>query len=108
VSPTSGRWEFFGYGNPAPSVIFLRSSAEPTITAEIDVTAGGSAFSFSAVDLYSSVTPIPYTITGFMHSKPVFAVSGTVPNTYGNFATVLNPNATYLIRRSSTGPLETG
>jgi len=98
VSPTSGSWTALTtYGKPAPSIIFRRLEAEPTMTAEMQITAGGSAFSFSSVDLYSSVTPIPYTITGLMSSTPVFTVSDTVPNTFGNFATVLNQNTTDII-----------
>jgi len=98
VSPTSGSWQALTtYGNPAPSAIFIRSAAEPTITSEIQVTGDGSAFTFSSVDLYSSITPIPYTITGLRNSASVFEVSDTVPNTFGNFATVLNPHATAVI-----------
>jgi hypothetical protein len=41
------------------------------------------------VDLYSSVTTIPYEITGFRDAAVVFSMTGTVPNTYGNFRTVL-------------------
>src|SRR5208283_896052 len=46
---------------------------------------------FSSIDLYSSITTIPYTLKGFLDNNPVFTVSGIVPNTFGNFATVLNP-----------------
>jgi hypothetical protein len=92
------RWEALTtYGNPAPSIIFRRSAADPTLTAEVQITAGGSAFGFRSVDLYSSITPIPYTITGLRNSNPVFTVSDTVPNTFGNFATVLNPHSTDMI-----------
>lgn len=98
VSPASGRWVILtDYGNPAPSIIFTRLATDPTITDEVTITAGGSSFSFNSVDLYSSITPIPYTITGLMNSNPVFAVSDTVPNTFGKFATVLNPHSTDLI-----------
>ena len=45
------------------------------------------------VDLHSSLTFIPYVVTGLMGSTKAFSVSGTVPNTFGNFATVANPNA---------------
>lgn len=98
VSPASGSWLILTtYGNPAPSIIFQRSAAEPTITAAAQVTSGGSAFRFTSVDLYSSITEIPYTFTGLMGSTPVFEVSGTVPNTFGNFVTVSNPHSTDLI-----------
>jgi hypothetical protein len=61
------------------------------------VTTGGSAFRFSSVDLYSSTTTIPYVFTGLKGATKVFSVSGTVPNTFGNFASVANPNAGDLI-----------
>jgi hypothetical protein len=52
------------------------------------VTAGGAPFDFSSVDLYSSITPIPYVLIGYRGAAPVFTAGGTVPNTFGNFATV--------------------
>lgn len=94
VSATSGSWtNLTTYGNPAPSIIFTRLASEPTITAAAEISAGGSLFRFTAVDLYSSITTIPYTITGLLNSTPVFSVSGVEPNTFGNFVTVSNPNA---------------
>jgi hypothetical protein len=79
-------------GNPGPYIYFI---AQPNqdVTATIDVTEGGAEFNFKSVDLYSSITTIPYTFTGFLGSNQVFSVSGTVPNTFGNFATVDNPDA---------------
>jgi PEP-CTERM motif len=89
VSAVTGDWEArTGFGNPAPFIQFLRLATEPTITAQIEVSASGSPFSFASVDLYSSVTTIPYVITGLLGSSPVFTLSGTVPNTFGGFATV--------------------
>jgi hypothetical protein len=55
------------------------------------VSASGTAFRFNSVDLYSSTTPIPYTITGFRNDTAVFTMTGTVPNTFGAFKTVVNP-----------------
>ncbi len=93
VASVSGSWEAMtGYGKPAPAIIFKRLASEPTLTGEVRVGASGAVFGFSAIDLYSSVTTIPYTITGHRHSLLVLAVSGIVPNTFGNFATVVNPN----------------
>ncbi len=57
----------------------------------------GHYISFASVDLYSSVTPIPYIFTGLMGSITVFSVTGTVPNTFGAFATVASPDAGDLI-----------
>lgn len=50
-----------------------------------------------SVDLYSSTTPIPYVITGIANSTTVFSIQKTQGNTFGNFATVVNPNPTTLI-----------
>jgi hypothetical protein len=74
------------YGNPAPFIYFTTQSAET-----IAVTDGGATFEFASIDLYASLTPIPYTFTGFFGGNQVFTVSGQVPNTFGNFATVMNP-----------------
>jgi hypothetical protein len=48
------------------------------------------------MDLYSSLTTIPYLVTGLRDSSPVFTVAGIVPNTFGSFATV-NSNSTQII-----------
>ena len=95
VSPASGRWiALTTYGNPLPSIIFNRSAAQPTITAAVTITAGGSGFRFQSVDLYSSITTIPYVFTGRLNSNQVFSVSAEEGNTFGSFVTVANPNAT--------------
>lgn len=97
VVATAGGWQArTGYGKPSPFISFV-TSAETSSIGQMKVTDGGSAFSFVSVDLYSSVTPIPYVFTGLMGSTTVFSVSGTVPNTFGAFATVANPNAGDLI-----------
>ncbi|MGD8869737.1 MAG: hypothetical protein PVI01_19105 [Gemmatimonadales bacterium] len=98
VSAASGSWEnLTTYGNPAPSIIFTRLASEPTISAEAEISAGDSLFRFTSVDIYSSVTTIPYVLTGLLNSTPVFSVSGVQPNTFGNFVTVTNPNSGDLI-----------
>lgn len=84
------------YGHPAPSIQFY-GDAGTTATGEVRVTAGGATFYFQSVDLYSSTTPIPYTITGLKGSTVVFTDAGTVPNTFGNFRTVANPHSADLI-----------
>jgi len=97
VLATAGDWQArTGFGNPAPSILFS-TSVGGTATGQVKVTAGGSAFRFVSVDLYSSMTTIPYVFTGQIGSTQVFSVSGTVPNTFGNFAKVANPNAGDLI-----------
>jgi hypothetical protein len=89
VSAVSGNWlaasGFITFINP------------PTTTASVTVTAAGVPFSFSSIDLYSSITPIPYIFTGLLNGNTVFTASGTVPNTFGNFAKVSNPDGTDMI-----------
>jgi hypothetical protein len=57
----------------------------------------GLDFTFSAVDLYSSVTPIPYRFIGYNEGMPIFDVSDTMPNTFGMFKTATNPEFASLI-----------
>ncbi len=88
VTTTAASWQAFAnYGNPRPSVIF-QTPGGTTATGEIQVTGGGATFKFTAVDVYSSTTPIPYTITGLRGSAAVFTLAGTVANTFGQFRTV--------------------
>lgn len=58
------------------------------------MTAAGAGFTFQSVDLYSSTTPIPYVVTGIANAATVFTIQNTQGNTFGNFARVVNPNAT--------------
>ena len=89
VSAISGDWTgHTTYGHPAPFVQFSAS-----VAGEIQVKAGGSIFYFRSVDLYSSTTPIPYTIKGTRNSTTVFTLTDTIPNTFGKFRTVVNPKA---------------
>jgi PEP-CTERM motif len=89
VSAISGGWQAAtGFGNPAPFIQFVRAASDPTLTAQVEVTSSVSPFLFSSLDVYSSLTTIPYVITGLLGSSPVFTLSGTVPNTFGGFATV--------------------
>jgi hypothetical protein len=97
VVATAGGWRArTGFGGPAPSIIFI-TPAGVSATGQVEVTAGGSTFGFVSVDLYSSMTSIPYVFTGRLGSTKVFSVSGTVPNAFGSFATVANPHAGELI-----------
>jgi hypothetical protein len=97
VSATSGSWvASTTYGNPPPFIQF-NASAGSTVAGGVRITAGGSSFSFYSIDLYSSTTPIPYTITGLRNSSTTFTLADTLPNTFGAFRTVLNPNAAAVI-----------
>jgi hypothetical protein len=88
VEPVSAPWIIGNHGRPAPFIQFLRLASDPLTTGAIRVTAGGSIFRFTSVDLYSSITPIPYVFTGMREGVTVFTVTGTVPNTFGSLATV--------------------
>ena len=93
MTATTPNWTVFThYGHPAPAIVF-ESGAGATTTGEVRVTAAAGTFTFQSVDVYSSTTPIPYVITGFVNSATVFALRGTQGNTYGDFATINNPNA---------------
>jgi Carboxypeptidase regulatory-like domain len=97
VSATSDVWlASLTYGHPAPFIQFSAPGGS-TVTGEVRVSAGGAAFGFRSVDLYSSTTPIPYTITGLRNSSTVFTLADTLPNTFGNFRTIVNPNAAALV-----------
>jgi hypothetical protein len=98
VTTTAEEWSATTtYGNPAPFTQFLRQANEASLTGELTVTSGGALFRFTRVDVYSSVTPIPVELVGLRNGVAVFTVSGTVPNTFGNFATVSNPQPTAII-----------
>jgi hypothetical protein len=91
VVPTAGYWQAMS------GFIGFSTSAGETGTGQIRVTAGGSPFMLDSVDLYSSITQIPYVFTGLMGSTTVFTATGTVPNTFGGFATVSNPYSADLV-----------
>ena len=98
VSTTDPNWTVrTTYGNPAPFIQFQRLATEGTITGEVQVTAGGATFRFDQVDLYSSITTIPFIFTGLRGGVTVFTETGTVPNTFGAFRTVSNPSAAVTI-----------
>lgn len=78
------------YGHPAPFVQFYRFANEPAISNSVLVDAGGADFIFSFVEVYSSVTTIPYVIRGYKGAAELFSMSGIVPNTFGGFALVQN------------------
>ena len=93
VTATTSNWTVWtGYGHPAPFIGFMSAEGETT-TAQIRVTAADGKFTFQSVDVYSSTTPIPYVIRGVANGETVFTLQETQPNTFGDFATVSNPNA---------------
>jgi hypothetical protein len=98
VGPLSGRW-LVGqrYGHPPPYIFFKNPSPTADSTASVEITNAGAPFRFRSIELYSSVTTIPYTFRGLTNGMTVFSTAGTVPNTFGNFARVLNPHGTDVI-----------
>lgn len=98
VSANPGDWLVVTtYGNPAPFIQFV-ASAGTAPTAQVAVSAAAHApFRFQSVDLYSSVTRIPYEITGVRNDQAVFTLSDTLPNTFGAFRTVVNSHSADLI-----------
>lgn len=54
-------------------------------------------FTFKSIDLYSSVTNVPYQFVGTLGSQVVFTASGNVPWAQGTFQTTLNPYSSAVI-----------
>jgi hypothetical protein len=98
VSANPGNWLVVTtYGNPAPFIEFVAPGGTAP-TGQVSVSAAAHApFRFQSVDLYSSVTRIPYAITGVRDDKAVFTLADTVPNTFGAFRTVVNSHQRELI-----------
>jgi hypothetical protein len=98
VLSTSGNWTVDASGNLGPSIAFWAPSGT-TVNGTIQVTADEGTFSFKSVDLYSSTTPVPYTIAGLRNSTTRFTMTATRPLNFGVFATVVNPQAGEVIDR---------
>ena len=91
-------WEVAtSYGNPAPFIQFSVPAGSSPTSGAISVSGSSAAFRLASVDLYSSLTPIPYELRGFLNGTAVFTATGTVPNTFGSFQTVINPYAGVLV-----------
>jgi hypothetical protein len=89
VQPSSWLVGQNNFGDPPPGIYYENTGG----TNSIQVTHGGATFTFVSIDFYSSITDIPYVFTGMLKGAVVYTVSGTVPNTFGNFAKVTNPDA---------------
>lgn len=94
VKATQRSWVVYTYGNPKPAIIFFINAGESDTVGEVQVTSKDGPFVFSSVDLYSSVTPIPYVITGTNRTVQALSLTGTIPNTFGRFATVSSSGST--------------
>ncbi len=90
VTAISGGWIVrTDYGKPGPFIEFVAAPGA-TVTGELRVTSS-SPFMFTSVDLYSSTTTIPYQVSGIRGGSAVFTLTGTMPNTFGDFATLAGP-----------------
>ena len=94
----AGPWQAKAtFGNPAPMIQFITPGGV-TNTASVQVFATNHAlFTFRSVDVYSSITPIPYVISGTRDFATVWALSDTVPNTFGTFRTISNTHVADVI-----------
>ena len=84
------------YGNPPPGLYFI-AQPNQVLTGTVEVTEGGALFTFNSVDVYSSITAIPYTFTGFLNGNQVYTVSGVTQLAMGNFLTVMNPDSSIAV-----------
>jgi hypothetical protein len=91
VDAVSGPWR----SGPAPG--WSNPTSAPVDGELRVVSAAGAPFRFYSVRLYSSTTPIPYVFRGVRNGVTVYTASGTVPNTFGNYASVPNPFATIVV-----------
>jgi hypothetical protein len=82
------------FGHPAPSIIFFNDDPQRDTVGEVEIVSRYESFAFRSVDLYSSVTAIPYSITGTRQTRETISLTGTVPGTYGAFATVSTSDLT--------------
>ena len=86
------------FGDPAPFIEF-ETPGETKSTQSVIVTHGGQGFTFQSIAIYSSITTIPYKFRGSLNGLAKYVVTGTVPNTFGAFATATNPDAATTIDR---------
>jgi len=77
-------------GITAGSQYIQFSASGGTVTGEIQISAAGAPFWFRSVDLYSSVTRIPYVIEGSLSSEEMFTQLDVLGNTFGAFVRVVN------------------
>ncbi len=90
----SGDWRAKStFGNPRPFIQFVTPASTMQVGTVQVFANTHEPFRFQSVDLYSSITPVPYTISGVRNFSVVFAISETLPNTFGNFRTVASTHA---------------
>jgi hypothetical protein len=67
------------------------AAAGSTTIGQVALTVAGGTFAFTSLDVYSSTTRIPYEISGSANRVALFTIANVQGNTYGQFATVVNP-----------------
>jgi carboxypeptidase family protein/Big-like domain-containing protein len=88
VTATTSNWSVSTTtGRPPPFVAFT-SRALASTAGEVIVTAAAQ-FKFQSVDLYSSTTPVLYTITGIANGTAAASLQNTLGTT-GDFVTISN------------------
>lgn len=92
VEAVSGPW------TSGPALLSRNTTSQMPLDSEVRVSAtAGALFRFTSARLYSSVTPIPYVYRGVRGGTTLYTFSATVPNTFGNYATVPNPFADVVV-----------
>jgi len=95
VTTSTSNWSVStSSGRPAPSVQFT-SQARAATAGEIIITSG-EPFKFQSADVYSSATPVLYTITGIANGTAAFTLQNTQTTT-GEFVAVTNSQASIAI-----------
>ena len=112
VTPRTGAWLVGAAPLFTPPIAYIYFNASETaLDADVTITRQGAPFGLTSVEVYSSVTTIPYSIVGLKGSSTVFQLSATQPITHGLFVAVSNPQPkaiidTLIIRL--TNPCEAG
>jgi hypothetical protein len=91
ITPLTRNW-LVGrqYGHPAPYIFFVKRDDTDSRSSGVSIEAAGQIFVLESFEVYSSVSQIPYVITGYKEKRTVFKTADVVGNTFGNFARVDN------------------
>jgi hypothetical protein len=108
IVPSDVSWYGSGPSLTHGNTIQFDTESGNTATGKVTITGDGRPFAFSSMSIYSSITQIPWSITGKRNGVVVYQSSATQPNTYGAYVTVNNDHPTTLIDRlelTVTNPL---
>jgi hypothetical protein len=95
---TSGNWQGkTTFGNPGPFIEFVTPPSTMGVGTLTLFASDHHPFVLRSIDVYSSITPIPYTISGVRNFGVVFSLSDTLPNTFGTFKTVVSTHQSDLV-----------